>query len=704
MGDRMQQELAALPGLEQLVRARHRHAPVRYDVVMRCLVLIALFREQVSSASVAEELQIKSRDRKLERKADKLLDDISNNAQDEEDNQQCDAEANSEDSRDGPVESIRFPPLKPTRGPLPRRSDLKHKGPGFASTASAASKSTAFDWNFDTSIETPLEDDDSDNSGVRRSAEKTVQLAGGASPRAKSRRPGADITIERTPSSKQPSAFAAKFKKNQLQILQHENATLTHENTKLREEITQLEALNLVLQNDNCSSSNMLDDPSEAANVAQRRMRLLQTQNVQLQRQVSLLQDAVAARENVEASLLSALHHWHDVIDAGRQEAKAAGANQNATGGSESEAGKPMKWMLAVPEKLLGELQCVEQQIRGASIAANACFEMKLRVSGLSASFLRDPETTLKMLDIHGGGLSNLSHLKLERVKQLEDALARVAIELDQLSAQVLQRFPPQLRTVPIADPVHESTYELARRVRELLLELGAFGVVVATPSAIVPSSRSDAAEERNSGGITAIDIAKALSSTFGIARGAGGAKEREKHARLMLKQLHARHAAMENDVKACRREAGYWRTAWHTQDEILGVLAKRVRRLGQKKVVWCHDNLLTPMSGLTGVFASFQRAYDENTTRQNPYLPLLVETLSTEQPLVEEALRQWEDYSLDIQAQLDGLVADYEANRLVLASSASASVPNRQSRPATPYSECDEGTLPSVSENVPMQ
>ncbi|RLN95303.1 hypothetical protein BBJ28_00010343 [Nothophytophthora sp. Chile5] len=603
MGDRMQQELAALSGLEQL------------------LVLIALFREQVSSMPVAEELQVKSRDRKLERKADKLLVDISNNAQDDdEDNQECDADASSEDSRDSPAELTRFPPLKPTRGPLPHRSDLKRKGSGFASTASAAIKGTAFDWNFDTSIETPQEEGGSDDSGVRRSAEKAVQMSGRASPRAKSGRPVADITIERTPSSKQPSVFAAKFKKNQLQILQHENATLTRENTKLREEITQLEALNLVLQNDNCNSNNMLDDPSEAANFAQRRMQLLQTQNVQLQRQVSLLQDAVAARENAEASLLSALHHWRDVIDAGRQEAKAAGANQNATGGSESEAGKPIKWMLAVPEKLLGELQRVEQQIRSASTTANACFEMKLRVSGLSASFLRDPETTLKMLDIHGGGLSNLSHLKLERVKQLEDALARVAIELDQLSAQVLQRFPPQLRTVPITDPIHESTYELARRVRELLLELGSFGVVVATPSAIVSSSRSDAAEERSSGGITAIDIMKALSSSSGIARGAGGAKEREKHARLMMKQLHARHAAMENDVK----------------------------------------------------------------------------TLSTEQPLLVEALRQWEDYSLDIQAQLDGLIADYEANRLVLASSASASVPNRQSRPATP--------LPSVSENVPVQ
>ncbi|KAG6587009.1 Serine hydroxymethyltransferase [Phytophthora cinnamomi] len=759
--ERLQQELAALPGLEQLSASQLRALPWR----VKEQVLLALFREQASSAAVAQELQRRSRDRRLERRADKLLGDGRDGRRREEsfradfmraaaaelarlgapalvswqkllfdreccaqafrllltrikssrrsaaagvvttnsssllaarfaaggasrqggagrssrgNNDESDEDDDGEDagegdgSRVGDDESYaqsegrtRFPPLKPSRGSLGRVCAARRKESGLASRSTAVGK---VDWNFDTSVETSPEADDSDEVGGRASTEKLAQ-----SSRTTSRHRGPGISIERTVPAKQPSYFASKFKKNQVQALQEENAALTSENAKLREEIEQLETLNAVLQNDKPNNS-QLDDHEDSMEFAQRRMRLLQAQNLQLRRQTSLLQDAMQAQANAETNLLSALNHWRGVIDAGREEAKAAGADENAAEApaKPEQTGvqrQPIKWMLAIPEKLMDELQRVEGQIRGAANAANACYETKLRVSKLSASFLRDNDTTIKLSEIYGREPSSLAHLRIDRVKQLEEALAIVAGELVQLSAQVLERLAP---TVSTTDPVRSHAYELSRSVRELLLEVDAEC-------------------------ITAVDVMKALSSTSGVARGPSGTKEREKQAKVMLKQLHARYTAMDNNAVVCRREAEYWRTAWQTQDDLIRRLARRVRHLGQTKVEWCQHYLLAPMTNLAEVFASFQQSYDENSTRQNPYLPLLVETLSMEHPMLQDALHQWQEYTSSVQLKVDELVADYEDNRLVLASSAAS----QRFRPDTPVPEYNEDTLPSDSEQV---
>ncbi|KAE8907263.1 hypothetical protein PF005_g20160 [Phytophthora fragariae] len=772
--ERLQQELAVLPGLGQLSATQLRALPWR----VKEQVLLALFREQASSTAVAQELQRRSRDRRLERKADKLLDDgdaaavrrkeesfradfmqvvaaelarlgapaliswqkllfdqeccaqafrllltriksskrsgasgVTTNsssllaaryaaggsrqggagrrARDNNDENDDEVDSNysaAEESYDGPEGRIKFPPLQPGQGSLSRVSATRKKE---SSLAPRSTSGGGLDWNFDTTVETPPEEDDSDDVGVRASTEILAK-----SSRATSRHTGAGISIERTAPTKQPSYFASKFKKNQVQALQEENAALTSENAKLREEIKQLEALNAVLQNDK-SNNSLLDDQPDSMEFSQRRMRLLQAQNLQLQRQISLLQDAVQAQANAETNLLSALNHWRGIIDAGREEARAAGADQSATNTSakpeDTGTQQLIKWMLAVPDKLMDELKRVEGQIRGAANAATACYETKLRVSKLSASFLRDGDTTIQLSEIYGREPSSLAHLQVDRVKQLEEALASVAAELDQLSAQVLERFTPKASTT---DPIHSHAFELSKRVRELLLEVGAFGAVVCPP----PASSRSSAEPIDSECISAVDVMKALSSTSsGVARGSGGAKEREKQAKAMLKQLHARYTAIDQNAAVCRREAEYWQTAWHTQDDLLRRLAKRVRHLGQKKVEWCQHYLLAPMTNLAEVFASFQQSYDENSTRQNPYLPLLVETLRMEHPMLQDALHQWQEYTLNVQAKMDELAADYEANRLVLASSAAA----QRSRPATSVPEYDDGTLPSHSEQV---
>ncbi|GMF36260.1 unnamed protein product [Phytophthora lilii] len=614
-----------------------------------------------------------------------------NNAQDDDDDFRGSGGFSSDKhSQHEPEQRTRFPPLKTAHGPLSRVSDVRKKISAVSHSA-AASPSSGLDWNFDTTVDTPSELDDSDRVGTSLSTPSRDQTK-----RSSKHLIGPGISIERTFPTKLPSYFATKFRKNQVHALQEENAGLTKENAKLREEIKQLEALNAVLQDDN-NNSTLLDDHSESIQFAQRRMRLLQAQNVQLQRQISLLQDALQAQANAETNLMSALNHWRGVIDAGKEEAKQAGADQKAADkqNAASSNNQPIKWMLAIPDKLIEELNRVEGQIHSAANAAHSCYETKLRVSHLSASFLRDDATSLKLSEIYGRQPSSLAHLRIERVKQLEDALARVAGELEKVSSRILEQYPPH---ASITDPNHVVAYELGKSVRELLLEVSAFGAVVFTPTATVPGLRGTVAEQTEDGRLTALDVVKALSSTSGVAKGPGGAKEREKQAKVMLKQLHARFAGMESHVAMCRREAKYWRTAWQTQDDSLQRLAKRVRGLGQKKVEWCQHYLLAPMTNLAEVFASFQQCYDENSTRQNPYLPLLVETLSMEHPMVQDAIQQWQAYVESVQLKMDELVADYEANRLVLASSLAP--PSSLSSPPAQYGH---ETLPSESEQVPL-
>lgn len=594
-----------------------------------------------------------------------------NNVLDDEQRENQDDPSEKEKAED----RTRFPLLKPTDAAMHRSSSAQKKRGALASLSTCGVKSSGQDWNFDTTIETPPDKDELNGFSTHWSSEKAGM----------SHHAGAGISIERRLPSKQPSYFSTKLKKNQLQALQEEKAVLVGENSALRAEIEQLEALNAVLQSDN--SNNSLNDYPEAVEFAQRRLRLVQAQNLQLQRQVSLLQDAIKAHENAEVNLMAALNHWRSVIETGCEEAKAAGADQNATDTTSEPESKgscqPIKWMLAIPDRLMNELARVEGQIRGAGAAINACFETKLRVSKLSSSFLRNNDTSLRMSEIYGRELSSLAHLRMQRINQLEGALGSVSAELDQLSTEVMQGFPP---TVLTTDHMRSTAYELARRVRQLLLEVGAFGVVVPTLSA---SAVKPTGSTINDGDITPVDIIKVLSSTV---RGPGDTKERERQAKLMLKQLHAKCTATDNDLAAHRREADYWRSAWHKQDEILCRLAKRVRHLGQKKVEWCRHYLQAPMTNLAEVFASFRQVYDENTTRQNPYLPLLVETLNMEHPMLEDALQQWQEYTKSVELKMDELVADYEANRVVLASASTTHV-----------SKFGNATLPSTSQQIPV-
>lgn len=459
--------------------------------------------------------------------------------------------------------------------------------------------------------------------------------------------PGSNVVIERQASNTKQQVLnqAAKERKSQLQVLQRENAVLMDENARLKEEVAHLEAVNAVLQNDISGA-----EPANTFDL--RRMRLVQAQNLQLQRQVSLLQSSVADMQQTESSLLAALNRWRSVVDAGVQEAKAAGADQ----AGQSESGKDLRWMMAVPDALVSELKRIETQISNASSAISTALESKLRVSGASSSYLRSPATTLKTADVYADGHHPpTSHLRLDRVKLLESKLVRLGRLADAFTEDVLQTRPPRVRIDSALREERHDVSALADATRHVLLELGALGAVV---------SNSTTPEEADSESqLTTMHVLKVFAA-------ASNGKDREKALKMMLKQLHARHVAMENEMNACRRETRHWRVAWQMQAEIVTLLANRVSTLGDKKMQWFHAALADPLRRIVQAFDGFQRAQIEGTSRQNPHLPVLIETLESQQSVLVECLSQWRSHSGAVETQLKALFDDYEANALVLESS----------------------------------
>lgn len=130
----------------------------------------------------------------------------NNNDEEENDKDEGDDSSIADESYDGSEGRTRFPPLKPSYSSLRRVSTTRKR------ENSAASRSTSggnLDWNFDTTVDTPPEEDSTDALSVCESTEKLVQ----STRRTTRHTVGAGISIERTAPTKQPSHFASKFKR-----------------------------------------------------------------------------------------------------------------------------------------------------------------------------------------------------------------------------------------------------------------------------------------------------------------------------------------------------------------------------------------------------------------------------------------------------------------------------------------------------------
>jgi hypothetical protein len=464
----------------------------------------------------------------------------------------------------------------------------------------------------------------------------------------------AEISIQRTTAVKPGvSAFAAKLKKSQLNSLQQENAVLANDNATLRNEISHLEALVATLQADNNQAAQAHD--TELAHTA--KTKILQAQNMQLQRQIGVLQDAMLEREMAESMLRTALAHWRDVIAAGRDDAHAAGADAQA----KDKGGKPVQWMLAIPERLLDELCRVESQIDQAQKAMRSAQEAKFRVGGTAAEFLKSSSSTsIPFSTIYVPGIA---HLRVERVRALEASLAKTLSALESIYDQIVTSLAPKMTTNGAASSDTFSLDHVLSALRKVAVEIGAFGIVV--PS--VEHSSSHHRKGPDDGRLVTVGQVLAFFTAASAQTSGVSAKDRDKQLKTMLKQLQASESASERERTQLSKEARYWRDAWAMQESLLRTLVQRVRAVGDKKMQWTERNLVGPLRELHDVWTSFQQtqqSQQDQRLHKNAYLPLLIDTLERHAPLLcLEAVDQWHEYAAKSAHEIVEILADYDAN-----------------------------------------
>ncbi|TMW68045.1 hypothetical protein Poli38472_007717 [Pythium oligandrum] len=625
MADRVYHELLAVPTLEQLTALQLSDLAWK----TREQVFIALFQEHASSSEVAEQLRSRSRDRRLERKTEKVENAERELIRKQEErfrsefmqivatemarlgapsmvtwqklvfDKDCCVQAfrilltkiksSRRSSSSSSVAALRrsvasastftgqIDQLDPAvndegdqeqTSPTSSSSDrvlpsLPQRTQALARATRRVSKADMPEWNSDTSTK-----EGDTVASVSTPREREVMTMGEAD---------TGITIQRTKRSMQDksavAALASKVKKNQMETLQVDIAALTSENMKLRDEIAHLEELVTTLQDESSSNQSRQDDPLGQ----ELRIRHLQAQNVQLLRQLRLMQDAMQDREYAESTLLTALGHWREVVEAGRQEALSAGAATQAEKG-----GKPVQWMFAVPEKLLDELSRVEQQIYHAKKSMSTAYEAKLRVGSATASFLRDNNaSSIRFTDVFQPGYG---HLRLDRVKKLEASLAHTASRLFSIHEQLLNSFPAQVNGSSASPTQSPGISDALASIRSLTLEMGALGVVVPT---LKTRAREVGQHPQQ------MTVAQVLKMLLATANGGLTGKERDKTLKSMLKQLQASEHAVETAKDMYQREAEYWKNAWQMQEQLLLTLMHRVRTVGDKKMQWRHSKKL---------------------------------------------------------------------------------------------------------------
>ncbi|ETV67068.1 hypothetical protein, variant 5 [Aphanomyces astaci] len=164
--------------------------------------------------------------------------------------------------------------------------------------------------------------------------------------------------------------------------------------------------------------------------VSTRRVRLLQAQNLQLQRQVDMLTEAVHLRQHAHHDLAQVVSSVMEILQTGQKQAEEAGAEVQDKHGD--------MWMMAVPRTLLAELKQVESRLHQATRKCN--MELPLRYS---ADAVHD---TVTLTDLHTHHASTgpehvpeLHHLRMDRLHALESALSTCVDDLDAVGHMLLQ-------------------------------------------------------------------------------------------------------------------------------------------------------------------------------------------------------------------------------------------------------------------------
>ncbi|KAH9126191.1 hypothetical protein LEN26_006077 [Aphanomyces euteiches] len=121
---------------------------------------------------------------------------------------------------------------------------------------------------------------------------------------------------------------------------------ITKENASLKKELQELQAMHDAFVREETEAS--------GREGFARRSRFLQAQNLQLQRQVDMLLEAVALRHQTADDLDSVVASLQKIVEKGRAEAKDAGAEQDQN----------IAWMMAIPTSLLAELNQVSSRLK----------------------------------------------------------------------------------------------------------------------------------------------------------------------------------------------------------------------------------------------------------------------------------------------------------------------------------------------------
>ncbi|EQC37884.1 hypothetical protein SDRG_04905 [Saprolegnia diclina VS20] len=402
------------------------------------------------------------------------------------------------------------------------------------------------------------------------------------------------------------------------------------ENEALRKEIDHLEGLTATLLQ---SSDEPLQGPS-----ADRRVRFLKAQNHQLQRQVDMLLDAVAARESAATDLQALLHALNQAVEAGLADAKEAGADQTKK-----------KWMLAVPRDLQQTIKQTERQLLGLNRSLGASMEQKLRHS--DDGLLDDNYTVLRVRDVHNQHschgplhMPNVQHLRFDRLQQIESHLAQLTSQLLGFAKDATEATPPLISDAATMR-LHDQARDLARHTRALATETASLGAVVCV-HAVGPGF-----EHHHPSRPTVAAIVAEL-PPFPSAH-----KEREKGVRLQLQRLDAHLSGVEARLEQglgelaslqqnVRGQASAWRTMLQNVDTVF-----------TKKVQWAQEALTAALDGIVQVFDAFKAQQVHGGI--NPYGNLLVETFETQRSALVQVRQSYTQYAATARAKLDASLAD---------------------------------------------
>lgn len=195
---------------------------------------------------------------------------------------------------------------------------------------------------------------------------------------------GANMSIEKIPL---PVPRVSSSNSKTSKRMQQELDDLKIQNSKLQKRLEEAEGMYNAL---------VASQKNEPASFNEKRVNFLKAQNLQLQRQLDLSLDAVTAQQDAKVSFRGIVQSLSELVENAKEEAAAAGA----------EAPSKKTWLMAVPTKLIDEIQELDNRLDQLTRSAGRHLHQSLHIDSCKdkESFLSTSATTLH---VHGHGYSD---------------------------------------------------------------------------------------------------------------------------------------------------------------------------------------------------------------------------------------------------------------------------------------------------------